>query len=108
MLVIGEKSMLELLEYRRLDEQGLLLRLPVAEGSTVFVIATICECDHYLDCPLVFDKYKCEDDIPCEHEYKKYRVKETRFNLAMMGRMGETVFLTKEEAEQKLNEVNHE
>jgi hypothetical protein len=92
-------------EYEIAEEEGLLLRLSVAEGSIVFVIATIYDCDHYMDCPLPYDKNKCDADIPCEHEHRGYRIKETKFNHCMLPNIGKTVFLTKEEAEQKLAEM---
>jgi hypothetical protein len=56
----------------------------------------------------LFDKYKCEEDIQCEHTYKEYRVKEAKFNYHMIDKIGVTVFLTKEEAEQKLAEMKGE
>ena len=96
----------KLAEYEDAEEQGLLFRLPVAEGSTVFVIDYYFECKHNFECPLsLFDKYKCEEDIQCEHTYKEYRVKEVKFNYHMIDKIGKTVFLTKEEADQKLAEM---
>ena len=93
-------------EYEDLEEQGLLLRLPVKEGSMVYVVDYTFNCKHRYECPLYFsDKYKCEEDIRCEHEYKEYRVREARFNHRMIEKIGEIVFLTKEEAEKKLKEL---
>ena len=92
----------KLAEYEDAEEQGLLLRLPVPEGTKVWVLDYIFECKHGYNCVLKFDNYKCEANIPCRHEYKVRRVKETAFNYTMLGTIGKTVFLTKEEAEQAL------
>ena len=88
-----------------LEEQGLLLWLPVAEGSTVYVLDYAFECKLEYKCPLSFDKYKCEEDIRCEHECKVYHVREAKFNHMMLNVIGKTVFLTKEEAEQALEKM---
>ena len=103
-----KEALNKLAEYEDAEEQGLLLRLPVAEGSIVFVIATIYDCDYYMDCPLPYDKNKCDADIPCEHEHRGYRIKETKFNHCMLPNIGKTVFLTKEEAEKKLEQMKGE
>lgn len=95
----------KLAEYEDLEEQGLLLKLPCAIGSTVYVVDYIYECRFDYDCKLSFDAYKCEEDIRCEHECKKYRTRETKFNHMMLDKIGETVFLTKEEAEQALKQM---
>lgn len=82
-------------------EQGLLIELPVEEGSEVFVLDYIYECMHDFECPL-HDKYKCEEKIPCENQYKSYRVREAKFNFMMLAKIGETVFLTRSSAEDAL------
>jgi hypothetical protein len=92
----------ELKQYRDAEEQGLLLRLPCRVGTVVWNIDHIYECKHAYNCPLEFDNYKCEANVPCRHEYKVLRVKETVFNYKMLESIGNTVFLTKEEAEQAL------
>ena len=91
----------KLAEYEDLEEQGLLLRLPVPEGAVVYTLSYIYECKFDYDCK-EFDAYKCEEDVSCEHQYKGYRVKETKFQKQMLAMLGKTVFLTKEEAEQAL------
>ena len=90
------------------EEQGLLLKLPVAIGSIVYVIDYTYECKFNYDCKLSFDEYKCEEDIRCEHECKKYCVRETRFNHMMLDKIGEKVFLTREEAEQILKQIGEQ
>ena len=107
-LTMLDKCLRKLADYEDAEEQGLLIRLPVAEGSTVFVLDYTIECKHNFECPLSYDKYKCEEDIRCEHEYKEYYVREAIFNHAMMKSLGKTVFLTKEEAELKLVEMRGE
>lgn len=95
----------ELQAYKDAEEQGLLLRLPIAEGSQVYVIDYTFDCKHNYECPLSFDKYKCEEDIRCEHECKDWYVRQAVFNHMMLGYIGKTVFLTKSEAEQALAEL---
>lgn len=95
-----------LCEYEDDEEQGLLFRISCPEGSEVYVIDYIYECKHNFECPLsLFEQYKCEEDLFCEHTYKEYFVKPTKFNREMEKFIGETVFLTKEEAEKKLAEM---
>ena len=71
----------ELREYKQLEEQGLLLRLPCKVGSTVYHIANkrILEVEN----ANVFFLCLCVAE----------------------GRFGKTVFLTQEEAERKLKEM---
>ena len=87
--------------YEDAEEQGLLLRLPVPEGAVVYTLSYIYECKFDYDCK-EFDAYKCEEDVYCEHQYKVYRIKETKLQKQMLAMLGKTVFLTKEEAEQAL------
>lgn len=72
----------ELREYKQLEEQGLLLRLPCKVGSTVYHIAN----KRILEVENVDLFFLCLCVAEC--------------------RFGKTVFLTKEEAEQKLKEMN--
>ena len=101
---IAGEAVDKLAEYEDAEELGLLLRLPVAEGAEVFVIDFIYECKHQFNCPVTFREYRCEEGEFCEHQYKKHIVKSARFNYAMMKKLGETVFLTREEAESALAE----
>lgn len=75
----------ELAEYKRADEQGLLLRLPCKVGDTVYHFVFI-------------------DDVV---EIKEVKVARLSNLVAMMedGDFGESVFLTREEAESKLEEL---
>lgn len=74
----------KLTDYEDAEEQGLLLRLPVAIGTEVWKI------NKYSGGGRVADLFEI---FPCEFDY----------NLIPM--FGKTVFLTKEEAEQKLAEM---
>lgn len=97
-----------LAEYEDLEEQGLLLKLPCKIGTTVYVIDTIYECDcDYVDCIMEFpDWYQCERGFKCEYEHEKLVVRPESFDFKMLDNFNKTVFLTKEEAEEKLKELN--
>ena len=107
--VIKDKALLKdamqrLAELEDLEEQGLLLKLPVAEGDTVYKIITRFECDCDYECEEYF-QFKCEDDMPCEHEYEVHRVMEYEFHKEILGMLGKTIFLTRAEAEKALAEM---
>lgn len=91
-------------EYKDLEEQGLLVRLPCKVGDTVYTVSYRYECTRNYDCK-VFQKWKCEDNIPCEYEKKEYFVKKSQFCLTMLNSLGKTIFLTREEAEKALEEM---
>ena len=84
----------ELKAYRDAEEQGLLLRLPVAIGTPVYMIGEDCGGDT-LDCR----RGGC-DCCPYLHSF----VEQNAFDSYMVDDIGKTVFLTKEEAEMKLAE----
>lgn len=97
----------KLATYEDLEEQGLLVRLPVAIGSKVYAISLFFDCIYdYGDCKST-QKWKCEEDIPCEYEKRLYCVKEIEFYLTLKDAIGKTVFLTREEAEKKLEEMKN-
>ena len=83
-----------LAEYEDMEEQGLLVRLPCKVGDTVYILAGP-------------NGHKYEKDI-CEGFYigddgvVQVRVRNTKGNHGTYGIMGETVFLTREEAEKAL------
>ena len=85
----------KLREYEDLDEQGLLLRLPCKVGTSVYMVAQDCGGDA-LDCM----RGDCEG---CPYLYNF--VEENKFETYMLEDIGETVFLTKAEAERKLKEM---
>ena len=78
----------ELKEYRDAEEQGLLIKLPCKVGTDVYVLT------HYF----LFGEL---GDKPERH----YRIETDKFTLNMSGYFGKTVFLTKEEAEKALEEM---
>lgn len=93
--------------YEEAEEHGLLMKLPVPLGTTVYTLSTIFDCIYDYDCKSD-QKWKCKEDIPCEYEKKSYHIKETEFGFVMAHSIGETVFLTHEEAEKKLEELKNE
>lgn len=80
-------------------EQGLYKELPVAEGADIYSVNCSYECRHDFDCPLSgLEKEKCDDDQPCEHMYKAYRVHKAKFIHLLLESFGTSVFATEEEA----------
>ena len=70
--------------YKDLEEQGLLLRLPCKVGDTVYRVSIIGR------------------DLNGKPYYK---IKEKSFAFVWLEKLGKTVFLTREEAEAKLKEL---
>lgn len=96
----------KLATYEDLEEQGLLVRLPVSIGTKVYMIASMFDCVYNYDNCKATQKWKCEENIQCEYERKSYYVKEIEFISIMKNSIGKSVFLTREEAEKKLEEMN--
>lgn len=94
----------KLCDYEDLEEQGLLVRLPCKVGTEVFVIFS--GINYYAKCqikkieikPNIFEKicYFIEP-VARRGQYLKY------FN----NEFGEIIFLTREEAEKKLEEIKN-
>ena len=84
-------------KYEDLEEQGLLLRLPCKVGDTVFKLKK----HNY--CPVGI----CRKDISCSEcrANTPFGIAEGKFMLKELKEIGKTVFLTQEEAEQKLKEM---
>ena len=88
----------KLAEYEDLEEQGLLLRLPLKIGDTVYSVTrdfiseyTICSIEKYNEG--LFFNWRCEKGIYINvRGFTNYQI-------------GKDVFLTKAEAEQKLKET---
>ena len=100
----------KLAHYEDLEEQGRLIELPRAVGDTVYLISSqYSKCSKHNE---RFDEYYCqgceEDDCDSRKEYfihANYNVSLEWIARAMENnRFGNTVFLTKEEAEAKLKE----
>lgn len=97
----------KLKSYKDLEEQGLLVRLPANKNAEIYLISsrwTICS-----KCGSRFDEYNC---IGCEYECdskKEYYACPTYLSSidvnTYANRFGKTVFLTCEEAEKKLEEM---
>ena len=91
------KADLKLKEYEDLDEQGLLLKLPCKVGTKVFYVQK-CLAPSCKNC-MGFTRVN-----NCYTEHKA-RIFEQEFALRHLKAFGETVFLTKEEAEKALEEM---
>ena len=104
-----EKALEKLATYEDLEEQGLLVRLPANKNAEIYLISsrwTICS-----KCGSRFDEYNC---ISCEYECdskKEYYVCPTYLSSidanTYANRFGKTIFLTREEAEKKLEEMEN-
>lgn len=78
----ADKILTKLADYEDLEEQGLLVRLPVPLGYKVYWISTRDKQN-----PIIFEKF---------------------FTLGMLYFWNSTVFATREEAEKKLEEMENE
>ena len=85
----------KLKDYEDLEEQGLLLRLPVPIGTTVY--NTTWWDDKYEIVTVNGKKYS--------RSVRKHKVTKSTFGLLDIKEWGKTVFLTKSEAEAKLKEL---
>ena len=97
-LEMAIKALEELKQYRELEEQGLLLKLPCAIGTTVYNT-------------LWWDNVHKKIEVDGETFYRtihKYKVSESTFSLWDIKEFGKTVFLTREEAEQALEQMEGE
>lgn len=99
-----EEAWSKLAEYEDLEEQGILIKLPIAIGETVYKLSHIFECEYDYECKEE-EPFKCECNAFCEHESKVYRVIPRPFDISMLAEFGKTVFLTKAEAEKALAEM---
>ena len=94
----------KLADYEDAEEQGLLLMLPCVIGTTVYSF----------DRQIWIDEKGCRDcvyyavDGFCDYEEEHpacTKVFETKFNFNMLNDFGKTTFLTKEEAEAALKNL---
>lgn len=88
----------KLKEYRSLEEQGLLLKLPCPIGTTVYEVTNHGVKGHW-------DEHRWIVD-----EWSGWIVRERTFKLFMLadGRIGKTVFLTEQEAQAALEKMKGE
>ena len=97
----------KLCDYEDLEEQGLLVRLPANKNKEIYIISsrwTVCS-----ECGSRFDEYSC---VGCEYKCdskKEHYVRPTYLSSidvnTYANRFGKTIFLTREEAEKKLEEM---
>lgn len=95
----------KLQEYEDLEEQGLLLRLPVAIGNIVYRI------NEYAEEPIIPMGVTSIQINGITNTFKEIKCKECVFGGEFTYRFsefGRTVFLTKAEVEQKLKEMEND
>ena len=95
-----ELCRLEQSELVKLIEEGRLVYLPCKEGDTVYDIAYYCD---YKGCSKTTQMGCCGCSKIIN---KKYIVASHSFTLFDLDKIGKTVFLVPEQAEQKLKEMN--
>jgi hypothetical protein len=96
----------ELKSFKEAEEQGLLVRLP-ANNKEIYIISsrwTVCS-----ECGSRFDEYSCSGcEYACDSK-KEYYVYPTYLSSitvrTYVDRFGKTIFLTREEAKKKLEEM---
>lgn len=94
-------------EYLELEEQGRLLKLPCKIGKKVYIPRCIEECKCGFECPLddIEEICKCIDGEFCENFCKVYKIVDDTFRIRMIPDIGTRIFLTREETEAKLKEM---
>jgi len=99
----------ELMEYKQLDEKGLLLRLPCKVGDTLYKIyKSPTKCSTHGEYRDDYSCFDCEEKV-CDSSYKWsiYKYKTTiKEIVCLINEIGKTVFLTKAEAEKALKEIS--
>ena len=106
----ADKILTKLADYEDLEEQGLLVRLPDGLFKKVYRITyEYTECSKFGETVIDCENYNCNCD--CDSEKKFYIVEN---NLQFMlfcnyyNELDKTVFLTREEAVKKLEELKNE
>ena len=106
----ADKILTKLADYEDLEEQGLLVKLPDGLFKKVYRITyEYTECSKFGETVIDCENYNCNCD--CDSEKKFYIVEN---NLQFMlfcnyyNELDKTVFLTREEAVKKLEEMKHE
>ena len=97
---IVQKMIRKLAEYEDAEEQGMLIKIPVKIGDTVYEVPTPCSFKqkNRVYCWLVTGlEMKSKEDIYLEADYGK--------DFLLLENFGTYWFLKKEEAEQKLKEI---
>ena len=96
----------KLADYEDAEEQGLLLRLPCKVGDTIYIVMRL----HYQPNGLDMSQYKEIEEVKVDNitigkPYWQINGDEHEF---LVEDFGKSIFLTKEEAEQKLAEMKGE
>ena len=97
----------KLAEYEDLEEQNLLLKLPIPLNTTVYTIYTKQWCYYDDDC-MEDIEYKCMNGEFCEKQKVRHYLYTEKFSVPMINFINKTVFLTREEAENRLKELENE
>ena len=100
----------KLADYEDLEEQGLLLRLPVLRDKVVYHVKyRWTKCVNYKEEYPFCENYNCDGYCDSKKEYY-IQPKNLIFQTIcfLQNEIGKTVFLTREEAEKKLKELNNE
>lgn len=104
-------DLIELMHYRKLEEQSLLIKLPCKLGDTVYTISYVGRCDvcnknNQNDCR--YSKKENFDKVECAKSLIK--IQELKFEYTMLSmfdlKLRKNLYLTKEEAEKELERLN--
>lgn len=93
----------KLATYEDLEEQGLLVRLPCKVGEDVYKVNSYVGCDND-KCDDLYSSVHC---FNCKFEKEFYYIQKIKFNFDNLDDVGRTIFITKEEAEKKLEEMRN-
>ena len=102
-----ENMIKKLATYEDLEEQGLLLKLPIPLNTTVYTIYTKQWC-YYDDNCMEDMEYKCMNGEFCENQKVRHYIHTEKFSASMINFINKTVFLNREDAERKLKELENE
>ena len=105
---VATQALEKLQVYKNLEEQGRLIKLPCKVGDTVYCIFS-----RYTKCTFnneEFDEYSCQRcEYECDSKKENYvqgmRAYSLDWIVTNLKKFGKTVFLTKSEAETKLEEL---
>ena len=99
------KAIEKLADYEDAQEKGLLVRLPCKVGTEVFVVSS--GCGHCVKCKI--KKIEISSTVSEGVSYFLTPIGQRRYSFRYFGNeFGKTVFLTREEAEKKLEEMKNE
>lgn len=103
----------ELKNYRKQEKMTNVLFLPCGIGDDVYCIEKTIECkyDYSDECPMDNKWAYCGSEVDsficCKYQYKRPTVVHRLFELNMLDKFAKTVFLTLEEAKEKLKEMEN-